>query len=126
MQALVWTDEVGTVHEIHTATVFICGVNYGIFQYDSGRADIRWHRCGAALYCRICGDVWARFATENSKGQIVPFNFFDAPCEQHQDMWGIAGSVLVDYIEHLLDVLPPKIVRRELEVHLNYYEKGTI
>ena len=123
MNAPYWTDPDGTLHEMYSAFIVIANQTFGTLSYDSGRADLRWHRCSYAFFCRHCGEIWARIVANNSDGEQQAFCIKEVACERHQDYWNIPGSLLVDHLERLLNDLPPEAVRRELLVHLNHAAK---
>ena len=123
MSNLFWTDPDGTLHEIYSGYIFVGNTLLGEISYDSGRSDLNWHRCSYALFCPHCGEIWARFAMQDSRGNHQSFEAIRVACIKHPDPWNIPGSLLANHLERLLESLPPAAVRREFEVHLNYIEK---
>ena len=118
MASQIWTDEDGTLHEQYTGSIFIEGRMLGEISYDSGRSDLRWHRCSYALFCRHCGDVWGRIIMQNSRGEQQSFEPVIVSCDKHPDHWNVPGSLLANHLEHLLDSLPPEALIREFQLHL--------
>lgn len=119
----VWHDSNNTLHEIYTANIFINNSHFGEFTYDSGRGDLLWHRCSYAFFCPHCGDIWGRIVAADPRGVVQSFEVVIVACEDHHDFWEVPGSLLVRHIEKLLDDLPPKVVKREFEVHLKHLER---
>lgn len=118
-----WTDPDGTLHEIYTGYIFVGNQLLGELSYDSGRSDLRWHRCSYAMFCRTCGEVWARIVMHNSYGEQQAFTPVEVACEQHKDPWNVPGSLLANHLDHLLNDLPPEALVREFRIHLK--ELGT-
>ena len=118
MASQIWTDEDGTLHEIYTGYIFVGNKMLGEISYDSGRSDLRWHRCSYALFCRFCGEVWARIVMHDTGRVQQTFEPIKIACENHPDQWNIPGSLLADHLEHLLDSLPPEALIREFQLHL--------
>jgi len=112
-----WTDADGTMHEIYTANIFIENAWYGSFQYDSGRADIRWHRSGFAYFCFSCGDIWARVVVTDSNNNSQGFTLCPARCEKHGD-----GSLLQPLLTPLWELFPEPFMRKEFIRLLKEYE----
>lgn len=122
-----WHDPDGTLHEIYTGLIYDRrGGSLGEVRYDSGRADLRWHRCSYAFFCRQCGEIWGRIVVQDPRGVQQAFNSIEVNCEGHHDFWNVPGSMLANHLEYLLDEFPPAALRRELEVHINAVEKGII
>lgn len=82
------------------------------------------------MICPICGELWASVICEGSE-------FFPSrrPCIKHQWAGMVPGSIMT-HIEdsrywgprdHYVtpDGMPREILLRELEVHLQDYERGT-
>lgn len=113
-----WTTPDGILHEIYTGEIFVGNRYLGSLSYDSGRADLRWHRCSYAFFCRQCGDVWGRLVMRNAAGEQQPFDPVVVSCEQHADFWNLPGSLLANHLEHLLDSLPPEALVREFQIHI--------
>ena len=113
-----WHDPEGTLHEIYTGYIFAGNKMLGEIQYDSGRSDLRWHRCSYALFCRQCGGVWGRIVVSNSRGEQQSFEPVIVSCEKHPDYWNVPGSFLANHLEHLLDSMPPEALVREFQIHL--------
>ena len=118
MASQIWTDEDGTLHEIYTGYIFVGNKMLGEISYDSGRSDLRWRRCSYALFCRFCGEVWARIVMHDTGRVQQTFEPIKVACENHPDQWNIPGSLLADHLEHLLDSLPPEALIREFQLHL--------
>ena len=108
-----WTDRDGTLHEIYTAAFHHRDAYLGSFSYDSGRADLRYQRSSLAYFCPRCGDVWCRLACSDSRGVLQEFLCTHAPCPDHPSPWGVAGSLLRDHAERLLDSFPADAIRYE-------------
>lgn len=87
-----------------------------------------------AYFCTTCGEIWARAWSSTSAEWDVEV----APCTEHRPQgvadWGrIPGSLLHPRTRSAdlprwaqsisLEHLPPAVLRRELEVHLNYAER---
>jgi len=113
-----WVSKDGTLHEIYSGYIFVGNTLLGELNYDSGRADLGWHRCSYAYFCTNCGEVWARIVVQNSEGRPCYFEPLKVACEKHQDQWNIPGSLLVGHLENLLDSLPPEAIIREFQIHL--------
>ena len=115
-----WHDPDGTLHEIYTGYIFVGNKMLGEIQYDSGRSDLRWHRCSYAMFCRHCGEVWARIVMHESlRGEQQAFDPVIVACPKHPDYWNVPGSLLANHLEYLIDDLPPEAIKREFEIHLN-------
>lgn len=96
----------------------------GEFHFDSGAGNFKYTRASLAYFCPHCGEIWGRFVLLNSRGEIVPFQLERISCEKHPDNWAIAGSLLNGAGQHLLDYLPPAVLRRELELSLKEITSG--
>jgi len=87
-----------------------------------------------AYFCPTCGVIWARAFVEEK----ALWHCLTAPCEQHEIRvaccWTLVPGSLV--LEHRrgflgqwasaaeLQALPGELLARELQLHLNDYEKG--
>ena len=119
-----WTDPNGTLHETYSGSIFVRDEYLGTFHYDSGDAAYGWNRAGLAFFCPTCGEIWARVVAANASGRPQEFSVLRAHCEQHKDPWDIPGSILRESFANRLGDLPFPALRRELTLHLNYYEKN--
>lgn len=76
-----------------------------------------------AVVCSSCGEIWARIY----EGEAQSWRGFTWPCANCPP-WplsdSIPGSLLGILGGPALPYLPQEALRRELEVHLMYYEKG--
>ena len=113
-----YVDEAGTLHEDYTAQIEINRIKLGEIAYDSGRSDLRWQRTGYALFCRHCGEVWARLSVMNSSGEPQVYDVWPVSCKKHPDRWNIPGSILANRLIKLLDLMPEAVVRREFNLLL--------
>ena len=113
-----WHDDEGGLHEVYNGVVLVGNRMLGELSYDSGRADLLWHRCSYAFFCRECGEVWARIVMQNSRGEQQDFEPVIVSCETHRDFWNIPGSLLTGHLGHLLNSLPPEAIVREFQIHL--------
>lgn len=78
--------------------------------------------------CPVCCKVWGILAIEER--ELI---FTASPCVRHAGYspYRVDGSLLYSYSTFeagnfdvaLLDALPPELLRREFELHLNHYEK---
>lgn len=113
-----WTTPDGTLHEIYHGHIFVGNRLLGEISYDSGRPDLRWKRCSYAMFCKACGEIWARVVMNNSRGEQQSFDLIHAACEHHPDPWDVPGTLLVNHLEYLLDLLPPEALIREFQLHM--------
>lgn len=116
---LPYTDPDGTYHEIYRADLFLGAAYLGQFEFDSGRADLRWPRRSVAYFCPECGDVWGRMVFTDTAGRTRLFEVVHVACERHLDQWEVPGSFLIPRLLPLIDLFPPAAAKREAVVHLN-------
>ena len=113
-----YVDDEGTLHEWYTAQIYVHGEHLGEVIYDSGRADLRWHRSSSAFFCRHCGEVWAKLAAIDSRGKLAIYDSWYVACEKHPDPWNIPGSILANSCINLLNLMPDAVIRREFNLLL--------
>lgn len=97
------------------------GQYLGAFKY-ARQPDDSWGWMSIAYFCSECGDIWARLVMQNSKGVDQPFRTTPVSCRRHYEPWGIPGSLLRGELRYNLDELSAECVKREFEVHLDYFE----
>lgn len=81
-----------------------------------------------AWCCPVCGEVWARAVPDNE----TPWIFLRAPCRKHKYYNEVPGGILArnpKKLEHssmfwaqVIDFFPKDLLKRELEITLNFYE----
>jgi hypothetical protein len=75
-------------------------------------------------YCSTCGLVYARLWVDGQRR----WHGFEGCCEQCQPAksvwWQIPGSIWCEYDWQYNCRLPREVVLRELELAIEYYEKG--
>jgi hypothetical protein len=119
-----WTGPDGTLHERYHVLVLVGHDLLGEFYFDPGsHPELGYRRSGVAYYCSWCGDVWARLVFVDSRGTQASLDAETIACEKHADQWNLAGSLLAQRLEELIQVLPPAAVKREFEIHLRHYLK---
>ena len=118
-----WVTPDNTLHEFYTGSIFVGNSFLGTFRYDSGRSDLLYYRESFAFFCPECGDVWGRIAAKNSSGKACSFHCMTVACLRHHDYWNIPGSILVNQLVNMLDLLPPEALIREFQIHLAHTEK---
>ena len=117
-----WVDAENTMHERCVLRCEIHGLHLGSTPIDPGECpELGYPRNGVALFCRDCGDVWARLTLEDSSGQVQAWQVVEAPCERHKSQWEVSGSLLAAG-EGWLQYLPAAAIQREVKQHLS--EKG--
>lgn len=112
-----WTDDAGTLHETCQLSFLIDGEDFGTVPFDPGSQAPGWRRTSYAWACQTCGEIWGRAILITSFNNVAPFEFFPVACRQHPDQWNVPGSLLSGPLGGLLEVLPPKAVRREFEIY---------
>lgn len=123
-EPLYWMAPDGTAHE--RCQLFFTASGE-IIPFDPGaHPALRWPRKGFAYFCPTCGDVWTRIVQIDSRGQSCAFEVVVVACARHPDSWNIPGSVLAGELEELLPLLPPGMLKQELEVHLTYLERESV
>ena len=122
----VWSTPDGTAHAKIRVQIHIGHAALGEFIFDPGdHPEMLWQRSSIAYFCRDCGEVWARLVfIEPVHGQMETFDAIHCACAAHPDPWNIPGSLLVGPLVGFLNYLPAKVLRRELEVHLNATSQG--
>lgn len=116
-----WVDSEGTLHEQYTALFFVGQTELGTTAFDSARAVLHYRRHGVAYFCPTCGEIWARTAFIDSRGAVAPFAVEEALCAVHGD-----GTFCAEWLEGILDLLPPAALHREFELELQRVEKGEL
>ena len=94
----------------------------GTIKYASQAAS-SWGWPSRAYFCASCGEIWARLVLLDSTDQPLYFRTANVSCRRHPDPWNIPGSLLYDEIAYNLNELSLEALRRELDVHLAYYER---
>lgn len=117
-QRTVTIDDAGTLHEQYTAQIWVGKCHLGQVVYDSGRADLRWHRGGYSFFCRHCGDIWAKLVAADSAGEVQTFKVLWVNCSLHPSEEHVPGSLLADKLINLLGDMPRAVVEREFKLHL--------
>jgi len=114
-----WTDPDGTLHQQCRMLIFVGREFLGEFLFDPGaHPELRYRRCGAAYFCRSCGEIWARIIMIDTQGRQEGFEVEIVACEKHYDQWAVAGSLLAGNLEVLLPVFPLAAAKREFMLHL--------
>jgi len=93
----------------------------GTFTHIRQAAD-SWGWQSRAYFCCTCGEIWARAVITNKAGEPQRFRTVDVACRNHWDPWTIPGSVLFGELAYDLDTLSPECIKREFDIHLNYFE----
>lgn len=76
--------------------------------------------------CPECGEVWGRVVVQGDSGKIRPWESFMRKCEKHRTGGSILfcpGSLYLSWDKAYCKSLPESVLRRELFLHLNYYEE---
>jgi len=84
-------------------------------------ANLQWPD-GLLFYCPNCGEAWARIAVEGSKTYA-----YAQPCRKCPGHYGaIPGSVWIDWDADYRAAMPPRVLARELRLHLEAWDKGEL
>lgn len=75
-----------------------------------------------AMFCPICGDIWARMPIYNSRRE---WRIIGGYCEQHPgpSRYVVHGSLMLNWEPELTAILPDEVIKREFEVHIRLWEK---
>lgn len=93
----------------------------GTFRYASQAAD-SWGWPSRAYFCATCGEIWARTILQDANGNPHNFRVAEVSCRKHRDPWNVPGSLLTGELIYNLDELSYDCIKRELDVHLAYFE----
>lgn len=114
----VWTDESGTLHEAGHLSFLVEDSDLGTVPFDPGAwPSLGYRRTGLAYFCPHCGSIWARVIRLAASGAVTSFDCLTVACREHPDQWNVPGSLLAGPLGDLLEVMPPKAVRREYEIY---------
>ena len=104
----------------HFVSVFIHNEAFGTFFRGDRLAHAEPQSPPSyAWACSVCGEIWARAVVPGAE-----FQFINTPCLAHQDSqlrYRVPGSLL-GWDTAFDSALSLDLWRRELEVHLKYYE----
>lgn len=85
-----------------------------------------------AMFCPVCGEVWARFPVEaTATGKQQPFHILTINCKKHPSDFSLAvpGSAWLSWDREFTNTFPPMMLERELLLHLDHFhpeEKETL
>jgi len=90
------------------------------------------HRTGAPptsdlYFCRICGEVFAKFPCLALSGAATPWQSYRALCRKCKPVHAcieIPGSIWRGYDQEFTEALPLPVLRWELDKQLEEYERG--
>ena len=101
-------------------------------QYKGAIADPEGGLSTLLYICPCCGDIWATVSVENAED----FRPCRRPCVKHEWANMVPGSILTffedaryqgrDKYYISLERMPVEVLKHELEVHINDFEKGMI
>lgn len=74
-----------------------------------------------AVFCSECGEIWARMPVDGSGREWA---ILGRHCEKHSRYsHEVPGSLILNWEPELYKTFSAGMLRRELELHLNYWEK---
>ncbi len=79
--------------------------------------------CGYSFCCGTCGDQWAKAGYAHG----VQWQFLIRPCRKCQPRFSLrpAGSVITGWDFEHDEALPDAVLRRELLLHLDWFERNS-
>lgn len=82
---------------------------------------------GVAMFCPLCGEVWARCPVVGKEGTNSPFQVSTRVCRKHQ--WGshftlIAGSLSLNWDAPFNNSFPDAVIKREFELCMELFPEG--
>ena len=114
---------------MHVRHFFIGGKDLGFnqirFRPDLGEARSEWLLCGMVYVSPISGNVWATLPVLRDD-KVTRFFCITSPAIGEPGWLETPAGTLLNASMDLLEQLPPKVLMRELLLHLDYYEKKGI
>lgn len=78
-----------------------------------------------AFFCPVCAEVWARCPVEVVEGQQEQFMVWTKACHKHfHHSMEVPGSLYLDWDKEFTESFPEGVLKAELLLHLDFYEKG--
>lgn len=76
---------------------------------------------GVAYFCRVCGEVWAKFPVEGR--QWVSYNVTCRKCDSPTG-WNLPGSIWLSWEKELMEALPFAVLLWEVKRELEWYDRS--
>lgn len=112
------------LHETCVLLVFLGKELLGEAHIDPGACpEMGYRRGGVAYFCPVCGSIWGRIVLFGPDGEQREFEVATVACEAHSELWYVPGSFLSgSRCSGYLPYLPDSALRREVQVHLKWWE----